>query len=189
MEATMTVLTTSAQVGIDRTISTDYPPGTTRFDWTVVILSGLIVLAAFLSGWSFFHGTPQDTLVFLENAVAYGSGLVLLGFLLFNQWRNMSRGHVWRRALPQGYLPTLIAVILAFLGAGLDFLWGKLFHLEPGLEASFRLPALLQVVCLIVVFTGPIRSAWARLNSSTAHSWIVLGPAILSVTLVLSALT
>src|SRR5215470_3199105 len=115
----MTVLTTSAKVGIDRTLATEYPPGSARFDWTVVVLSTLIVVSVFISGWSFFHGMQQETLVFLENAVGYGSGLVLLGFLLFNQWRNMSKGHVWSRALPQGTSSLKQATIRQWMGISL----------------------------------------------------------------------
>ena len=110
-------------------------------------------------------------------------------FLVFNQSRSMSKGHTWQRALPRGYLLSLVGAALFLLGGALDFLWHMLFGIEVSLEALLSPTHLLLATSGVLMISGPMRAAWFRLPPGEARGWKVLGPLVLSATLVLSVMT
>jgi Tol biopolymer transport system component len=155
----------------------------------VVALSAWFIAGYFLAGWAFAHRQSDYASPASWAAAAYTGLLAFLVFLFSTQWRNMSKGHGWRRALPQGYGVALAGAGLALIGAVLYPIWQRLLPTGNGLEAGLALPALAVAIGLMLLVSGPLRSARARLDPRQARGWASLGPLVLSVTVVLSVVT
>ncbi len=185
----MSITTNLAKSEVESSPAKKYPPGSTRFDWIAVALSAWAVAGYFLAGWAFFHGRPDFDSPVSWAAAAYTGVLAFFVLLFFTQWRNRAKGYALRWALPQGYGLSLAGVGLALIGVVLNPIWQRLLPTANGLAVGLVLPALAVAIGLMLLVSGPIRAAWARLDPSQARGWAVLGPLVLSITLVLSVLT
>jgi len=185
----MTIMTNLARSEVEPSAAQINPPGNTRFDWIVTTLSFWIMSGYFLVGWASSHGRSDYAFPMSWAAPAYLGLLALLLFLFLTQWRNRSKGYAWRRALPQGYGLSLAGVGLALIGGVLYLPWQRLFAPINGVTNSLVMPALAVAIGLLLIVAGPLRAARARLDPNKARGWVVLGPLILSMTLVLSVLT
>jgi Tol biopolymer transport system component len=172
-----------------RTQVKDYPVASARFDWLAVALSAWVIGGMYLDGWAHNHGRVDDVFITPWHAVLYSGVLGLCLFLMVYQQRNMSKGHVWQRALPKGYGLSLIGVGLFLIGGGLDFLWHTLFGIEVNIETLLSPTHLLLAASGVLMISGPIRAAWGQRMPEETRGWKVLGPPILSAVLVLSMLT
>ena len=167
----------------------EHPPGSIRFDWVITGLSVWSMTGLYLDGWAHNHGKVDDGFFTYWHAILYSGILIMFAFLVFNQLRNMSRGHSWRKALPQGYLVSAIGAALFLLGGALDFLWHTLFGIEANVETLLSPPHLLLATSGILVISGPIRAALSRLSGGESRGWWMLGPLVLSATISLSVAT
>lgn len=161
----------------------DTPPGSLRFDWLYVALSVLFISGLWVDGWAHFHGIADDSFFTPWHFLFYSAfGLVAL-FTAWHQWRNVQRGYAFTRALPVGYWLSLVGVALFAVGGVGDMIWHTLFGIEDGSEALTSPTHLMLAIGMALVFTGPLRAAWARRDE--ARGWRSLGPAIISATLLL----
>lgn len=163
----------------------DHPPGSLRFDWAYVALSALFIAGLWVDGWAHFHGIADESFFTPWHFLFYSAfGLVAL-FTAWHQWRNVQRGYAFTRALPVGYWLSLVGVALFAVGGAGDMIWHTLFGIEDGSEALTSPTHLLLGIGMALVYTGPLRAAWAR---GEARGWRNLGPAIISSTLLLALL-
>src|SRR5262245_11121971 len=170
--------------------SPEYPKSSARFDWIVAGLSAWIIGGLYLDGWAHSHGKVDDVFFTPWHAILYSGVLVLFIFLFIHQVRNVLKGYPLRRALPKGYLLSIIGLALFLLGGALDLLWHTLFGVEFDIAALLSPTHLLLATSGVLMVTGPIRAAWSRQNSGEAlDGWKALGPVVLSGTFVLSILT
>src|SRR5262245_5576109 len=102
---------------------TGQPVAGLRFDAIAVVLSGWFIFGMFLDGWAHNHGRVDNTFFTPWHAVLY-SGFAAMGlFLVGNHFRNVISGSRWLKALPAGYMPALVGVLI-FGAAGVsDFGW------------------------------------------------------------------
>lgn len=164
-----------------------YPAGGVGFDLVIALLTLWFTVGLFVDGWAHNHGYTDASFFTPWHALLY-SGMGATGlFLAVNQWRNVGRGYRWARALPKGYLPSLLGVVLFFAGGGFDFLWHELFGFEASIETLLSPAHLLLATSGMMIVTGPLRAAWAR--PGRAAGWRQLFPALLSLLIVLSILT
>ena len=77
-------------------------------------------------------------------------------------------------------------LVFAVGGVG-DLIWHELFGIEDGFEALLSPTHLALILGLALIVSGPLRAAWQR--SGRRPSWRTLGPALLSLTALISALT
>lgn len=161
----------------------------TRFDWVIVGLSAWVVGGLYLDGWAHNHGQVDDSFFTPWHGVLYSGALGLFVFLLFHQIRNLAAGYAWRHALPKGYPLALIGMGLFLLGGLLDFAWHELFGIEVNLEALLSPTHLLLATSGVLVFSAPLRAAYARLTPAQARGWWALGPLVLAATFVLALFT
>jgi len=165
----------------------DHPAGGVRFDWTVALLTLWFAIGLYVDGWAHNHGFTDETFFTPWHALLY-SGMAATGlYLAVQQMRYVGRGYAWARALPKGYLLSLVGVVAFFLGGGFDFLWHETFGFEANLEALLSPAHLLLAASGALIITGPLRAAWAR--PGCAGTWRQLGPALLSLLILLSLLT
>jgi hypothetical protein len=150
--------------------ATDYPAGSLRFDWAVVLASLWFIAGMFLDGWA--HANLASSLE-----------------TFFTPWHAVARGYVWMRALPRGYLLALLGAALFSFGAVGDVIWHTLFGIEANAEALLSPTHLVLATGAMLFITGPLRAAWARSPTETRPGWAGLLPAIISLLMALSLLT
>ncbi len=176
--ATMTQ--TGGQTAAVRRIS-GHPAGGLGFDWAFIILSGIFIAGLWVDGWAHFHGLVDDSFFTPWHFLFYSAfGLVAL-FTGWHQWRNVQKGHAFTQALPVGYWLSLLGVALFAVGGLGDMIWHTLFGIEDGSEALTSPTHIMLAIGMALVFTGPLRAAWARTGG---RGWRELGPSILAVTMV-----
>lgn len=164
-----------------------YPASSIRFDLLATLLAGWFMIGLFVDGHAHAHGQVDNTFFTPWHALLY-SGVLAVGLLMgVTQMRNVSRGYAWTKALPRGYLPSLVGVVLFFIGGGFDFFWHSTFGFEANNEALLSPAHLWLAGAALLFLAGPLRSAWSRSQKSAA--WFEMLPVVLSLTMVLSAFT
>lgn len=157
------------------------------FDWLMVSLSLIFLGGLYLDGWAHNHGRVDQSFFTPWHAFFYGgfalTALVLLGTVVINRLR----GHDFYTAIPTGYKSTLTGLMIFAAGGVGDLVWHMLFGIEEDIEALFSPTHLMLGIGLVLVVTGPLRAAWQRPRS--APGWQALGPAVLSLSLLISTLT
>jgi hypothetical protein len=163
-----------------------YPADSLRFDWASVVLSAWFIVGLFLDGWAHNHIAELETFFTPWHGVLYSGFFSVAILMAVTQYRNVTRGYAWTRALPKGYGLSLLGVIIFFVGAGGDMMWHEIFGIEQNTEALFSPTHLLLASGAVLFLTGPLRAAWGRVG---AKGWRELAPAILSMFMLFSLFT
>jgi hypothetical protein len=138
----------------------------TALDWLVTaaalwIMTGLFIDAhqhlflaveSFLNPW---HLTMYSGAIF--SAAVLGVAIA----------RNHRRGGSFWKAIPTGYVQSVIGVAGLLLGGALDFVWHSFFGFEHQLDLLMSPPHLFLLAGLFLLITGPVRSALLRPNAPT----------------------
>lgn len=165
----------------------NYPAGSLRFDLWIAFVGLWFIVGLFVDGTAHNHGAVDDTFFTPYHALLY-SGVLAAGITLaYTQYRNVSRGYAFTRALPRGYALSLIGAILFFAAGGFDMVWHEMFGFEASLEALISPAHLLLATAGLLILTGPLRSMWQRTH--LAPTWATMLPMILTFTLLLSVVT
>jgi hypothetical protein len=156
------------------------------FDAVVVLLATWFLLSAYVIAWAYVikpQVVPEAASAGLIAVSA--SWFALTGWLFLAFARGLGRGRPWNRALPDGYIGTLVAVLVfgAAWIADASFWVPFVGRNQLGLEALFTPPHLVEIAAAAVMVSGPLRAA-ARRGETTAS--VV---SLLSVALLLSVLT
>jgi hypothetical protein len=160
--------------------------GGLRFDWMMVILSAVFVGGLFLDGWAHNHGRVDESFFTPWHAFFYGGFLLTAMALIGVVVVNRRRGYDLFASIPDGYKTTLTGVMIFGAGGVGDMFWHAIFGIERGIEALFSPTHLMLGVGISLIVSGPLRAAWPRRDRP---SWRSLGPAILSVGLLMSTLS
>ncbi len=171
---------------VERPQTTSYPAGSLRFDLLSLLLSTWFLIGLFIDGWAHNHGEVDNTFFTPWHALLYSGVLAVGAFLGLNQFRNVLKGYAFTRALPRGYLLSLVGVAIFFVGGGFDFVWHSLFGFEANVEALLSPAHLLLASGAFLFVTGPLRAAW---NRRDARGWSGLYTVVYSLVILLSLLT
>jgi hypothetical protein len=162
-----------------------YAAGGFGFDLTVALISVWFIIGLFVDGWAHNHGKTDNTFFTPWHAMLY-SGILSVGlFLAVTQLRNVNKGYAWSRALPKGYLLSLIGVVLFFAGGAFDFAWHSLAGFEASLEALLSPAHVILASAGVLIITGPIRAAWGRIKPDEDAGWKAMLPTIIALTVLL----
>lgn len=163
-----------------------YPTDSRWLDRLSILTSAWFMAGLFLDGWAHNHIAELETFFTPWHAVLY-SGFFSVAFLIMvTQYRNVTRGYAWSRALPRGYGLSLLGVGLFFIGAGGDMLWHEILGVEQNLEALFSPTHLLLATGVFLFISGPLRAAWQHKGG---QGWRELFPAVLSITMLFTLFT
>jgi hypothetical protein len=185
----MATITSAKPQGVTRQRIDGYPFGGVRFDLAVALLTLWFVMGMYQDGWAHGNGFVDNTFFTPWHALLY-SGMGAVGlFLAFHQYRNVSRGYAWARALPKGYLASLFGVVLFFVGGGFDFLWHELFGFEANTEALLSPAHMLLATSAGLIILGPIRAALSRRRDEVKPTWGHMLPTLLALLVFTSVLT
>ena len=107
--------------------------------------------------------TPKLESFFTPAHATLYSGVAAVGLAAaIAVWRNHAQGYAWTRAIPAGYGLTMLGVaILSVAGIG-DLIWHTLFGIERDIPAIVSPTHLLIVIGILLIVTGPLRSAASR---------------------------
>jgi hypothetical protein len=159
-----------------------------RFDWAVVALIAWSTLGLYADGWAHNHyGSDLETFFTPWHGLLYSGMAATAALLVAATLRNRAGGLPWRRAVPEGYLASLLGQALFFLGGLGDLLWHVLFGIEADVEALLSPTHLLLAVAGGLIVTGPLRAAWRR--PAPPRGWSSQGPLVLSLAYLLSTAT
>jgi hypothetical protein len=158
-----------------------------RFDWTIAVLSALLIGGVFLDGWAHTHGHVDQSFFTPWHAILYASYAVVASALLAKLLRNHARGSAWEQALPRGYGLSLLGVLVFAVGGAGDLIWHMVFGIEAGVEALLSPTHLALALGMGLIVSGPVRAAWQR--PELTSGWVAQGPMLLALTSMLSILT
>jgi hypothetical protein len=133
-------------------------------DWLITlagiwIITGLFIDAhqhLFLAVESFFNPWHMT----MYSGAAFSA--VVLGIAIARNYR--AAGSFWK-AIPSGYLPSVLGVAALLVGGALDFVWHSIFGFEHQLDLLLSPPHLFLLSGLFFLITGPVRSALGRPNT------------------------
>ena len=166
-------------IGVTASAKTvDYPASSVGFDWTMAVLTVVLMGGVIQDGWAHAHGMVDQSFLTPWHAVLYSMMLIngiVLGSLAV---RNRLSGYSVRRALPYGYTLALIGVVLFALAGLFDLWWHTLFGIENGITGLISPSHLVLALSGMLVFSGPIRSI-ARQYGRDTKGWRLVGPAAL----------
>jgi hypothetical protein len=117
-------------------------------------LSGGIMLDA----WYHFHSTVET---FFEpaHALLYTGLLASYVFTAFELRAMQRRGWRWPQMVPLGYRGTMLGLVLTLAGGAADMLKHTFWGFEEGFNALLSPTHLLIGAGMVMIVTGPIRSA------------------------------
>lgn len=154
----------------------------------MALLSAWYLGGLFLDGWAHSHGKVDSSFFTPWHAVFYAGFFAVASLIVVSWLRGLQRGYDWRQALPVGYLASLAGVAIFLIGGAGDMVWHELFGVEADVEALVSPTHLILAVGMLLILSGPLRSAWNSTNTDTM-SWYALGPVIFSSLYTLSLLT
>lgn len=157
------------------------------YDWVMVVFILPFVGGLFLDGWAHNHGRVDNTFFTPWHGFFYGGYALVMLCLLATLTINRLRHYPWRRVLPNGYALSLVGGIIFAIGGLGDLIWHEIFGIEESFEALLSPTHLILVLGLALIAGGPLRAAWQR--AGRRPSWRTLGPALLSLTALVSTLT
>src|SRR5271165_3665085 len=104
-----------------------YPASSPAFDWSMALLSAVLMGGVIQDGWAHAHGQVDQSFLTPWHAILYSAmalnGIVLGAIAVL----NLNRGYPVARTLPYGYWLALGGVILFAVGGGADLVWHMLF--------------------------------------------------------------
>lgn len=161
---------------------------TISLDWWVALLSGWLVAGVYLDGWAHIHrGLRLETFFTPWHGVLYSGFAAVAAVLIGATLRNRARGYPGAHAIPAGYEPSLLGVILFAAGGVVDLIWHSIFGIEVDLEALLSPTHLLLAVGGGLIVSGPFRAAWLQ-RRDPERSLRGYVPIILSMTLIVMVL-
>lgn len=165
----------------------DQAIGSLGLDWLMIAAASWWIAGVYIDGWAHQHGRVDQSFFTPWHAVLY-SGFALGALLIVGTLvRNRQRGYAWTRALPSGYTPSLLGVLLFGMGGQADLIWHTLFGIESGVDALISPSHLLLATGALLFMAGPLRSAWAR--AGTPRGWRAWLPPLISLAYILSVIT
>lgn len=148
------------------------------YDWLALGAGAWLLGGLYWDGWAHGYGLPDSFFTVWHAAFYSGflaSALVVLGPVV------VRAGAGWRAAIPVGYGPSVVGIFVFAFGGAFDMLWHSVFGIEANLDALFSPSHLVLGLGMALIFSGPLRAAWARRESSV--------PAVVALAMLLSLFT
>ena len=158
-----------------------------RFDWLFNLLCAIFVGGLYLDGWAHNHGRVDQSFFTPWHAFFYSGFLLATIAFVGAAAINRTRGYPLALAIPAGYRLTGVGLFIFAAGGVGDMVWHVIFGVERGIEALFSPTHILLGLGIGLIVTGPLRAAWRRQDQN--NSWRELAPAIVSLGILLAALT
>jgi len=153
-----------------------------RDDLITVVLGFWLMIGIFVDGWAHNNLARLETFFTPWHALfyaAFAANALWIGWLM----RHPRAGQAGRWGLPVGYDLSLIGVFVFGIGGFADMLWHTALGIEVSTQALLSPPHLALFTGVLLIVTGPLRSAWTLTEpGSDAPGFRAFLPALLSVT-------
>jgi hypothetical protein len=171
-------------------LTTTPPPssGDRRFEWAMIAGCSWFLGGLYLDGWAHNHIPQLETFFTPWHGVFYSGFLAVAGLTVATLLRNHAQGAPWRRALPLGYLGSLLGVAVFAAGGIGDMIWHAFFGIEADVEALFSPTHVTLALGMTLIVSGPWRAAWRRAETPALGGLSRL-PMLLSLTFTFMLLT
>jgi hypothetical protein len=160
-----------------------------RLDAGVAILCCWLVSGAVLDAWAHSHIPTLESFLTPWHAVLYSGFLAVASFTGGALVLNHRRGVPWSEALPAGYRLSLVGLALMAVGGVGDGIWHTLFGIERSIEGTLSPTHVTLMVAVALILSGPLRTAWERVEPDAAGLWSRRWPLVIALTLLLTLLT
>jgi hypothetical protein len=143
------------------------PRATRRTDAVMAALSVWTTLGLFLDAYAHANLPGLETFFTPWHAVFYTGFAATTGWVLWTVWCQVRSGRRGLAAVPVGYGSTLLAIPAFAVSGGADMLWHIVFGVETTTDIFFSPSHLGLITSGLVIFTSPLRSAWADPSAAT----------------------
>jgi hypothetical protein len=148
-----------------------------------------LMFGLYLDGWAHNTALP-DSFWTPWHAVFYSGYGALAAFLALVVLRGIASGATFRQAIPEGFTPTVVGVIVFGVGGFFDMIWHTVFGIERNLDVLFSPSHLMLAIGIVLLVSGPLRSVWrrgalSRLSVDAAIAVLSLGMILLMLTFML----
>lgn len=154
-----------------------------------MLLALLWLGGLYIDGWAHNHGKVDNTFFTPWHAILYSTFGLIGIFLTLNAVRNLSRGYRLRRALPEGYVLSLLGILIFAFAGVFDFFWHSLFGFEANTATLLSPAHLFLALGFMLVMSGPLRSRWLSISAGSRPNWREAAPLIGSAICVLAVLS
>lgn len=170
-----------------RQVTTARPSGV-WYDRLAILLASWLTGGVYLDGWAHNHIARLETIFTPWHAVLYSGYAGLALFLVVTALRNRQPDFPWRLTMPAGYGLSLLGAGIFAVAGVLDLTWHALFGIERSIEALFSPTHLMLGLGAMLMVTGPLRAATFKTQPDVRKRWVVMAPAILSLTYLMAFL-
>ncbi|MEV0247752.1 hypothetical protein AB0H76_14255 [Nocardia sp. NPDC050712] len=141
--------------------TTSERPRATRTDDAVTALVSLWLIAGLLlDAWAHSNRPGLETFFTPWHAVFYSGFAATAGWVALLVWRQWRAGRRGLAAVPLGYGPTLLALVVFALSGVADMVWHTVFGIEESIDILFSPSHLGLAISMAVIVTTPVRSVW-----------------------------
>ncbi|MGH7763878.1 MAG: hypothetical protein ACREOM_05620 [Candidatus Dormibacteraceae bacterium] len=168
--------------------ATQERPSGVWYDRLAILLASWLTGGVYLDGWAHNHIARLETIFTPWHAVLYSGYASLALFLVITALRNRAPDLPWRLTVPAGYALSLVGAGIFAVAGVLDLTWHALFGIERSIEALFSPTHLMLGLGALLMVTGPLRAASFKTPSDVRSRWILMAPAILSLTYLMAFL-
>ena len=161
-----------------------------REDLITIGLGFWLLGGLFIDGWAHNTSTLVEGFFTPWHAAFYSGYAASALWLCWLVLRGLRAGKVGIAAIPRGYELGLVgAGIFGLAGLG-DMTWHIVFGIEQNLEALLSPTHLLLFLGMLLIFSSPLRSAWASTEPGNAAPTLrAFFPTLLSLTATVSVCT
>src|SRR3989442_3909505 len=151
--------------------------GSLALDGVMIALCAWFQFGMYLDAWAHVHLPDLEPFFTPWHAVLYSGFAAVAIATVVVLLRNRAAGMAWRRAMPRGYGLSFVGVVLFAAGGVGDMIWHEIFGIEVNVEALLSPTHLVLALGSTLIFTGPLRAAWTRVEPPDAAGHV---PALLS---------
>lgn len=130
-------------------------------DVGATVLAGWLIFGVYLDGWAHTVGLPDSFWTPWHGVLYSGYGALAL-FLAAVVGRGVVSRRTWREAIPDGYGPSVLGAIVFAAGGFGDMIWHTVVGIEQSLDTLFSPSHLALAIGIVLLVSGPLRSAWRR---------------------------
>lgn len=106
-----------------------------RRDLVTALIGFWIVTGVFIDGWAHINAPERESFFTPWHAPLYSGLAAFAGWLAVLAWRRRRTTGSWLAALPAGYRPGALGVVVFAFGGVADLAWHEIFGLEVAIDA------------------------------------------------------
>ena len=140
--------------------------GSPQLDWLIAFAGVWILTGLFIDAHQHLF-MAVESFINPWHLTLYSGAVFAAVVLCVTIARNYRAAGSLRKAIPFGYLQSVIGVAALLVGGALDALWHSIFGFEHQLDLLLSPPHLFLLTGLFFLITGPVRSGLARPDART----------------------